>query len=150
MADRFISEPLDDLLQRSGLTPDMVDTSLERLARLGQPTALKPGHAYLRQIHAHSGVDVVGISRRYRRLLVEIEQRKGRELLWRYHERSRSNCVFACPGQIPHTFGAALVGQQLRKLAVPTTTLGAVTIDSVSHADAGWLDVEVTPRWRPF
>lgn len=150
MHDHYLSDPLDDLLQRAGLSPVKVDMALERLARLWQPTVLKPGHVYLRQIRERTDINVVGISRRYRRLLVEIEQFKDKQLLWRYHERSRSDCAFACAGQIPHTVGDALLGQPLRTLVVPTPAIGAVTIDSLSRDRAGWLDLKVTPEWRLF
>ncbi|RSY81993.1 hypothetical protein DAH66_14075 [Sphingomonas koreensis] len=150
MPKSYLSDPLDDLLQRSGLSAAKIDMSLERLARLWQPTVLKPGHPYLRQIQQRTGVNVVGIARRYRRLLVEIEQLEDAKLRWRYHERSRSDCVFACAGQIPHTLGDALRGRPLRALIIPTPALGEMTIDTVLHDPDGRLDLRVTPQWRQF
>ena len=150
MSSSYLSHPFDDLLRRSGLSPTKIDMSLERLARMWQPTVLKPGHVYLRQIRDRTGINVVGISRRYRRLLVEIQQLEDEALLWRYHERSRSDCVFSCAGQIPHALGDALPGRALRALIIPTPALGEMTIDSVWHDPDGWLDLKVTPQWRPF
>ena len=82
MPNRYVSDALDDLLQRSALSADKIDLELEQLANTWQPTVLKPGHAFLHQIRLQTGIDVVAIARQYRRLLVEIEQRDGRQLIW--------------------------------------------------------------------
>lgn len=150
MPTSYLSDPLDDLLQRTGLSATRVDEALERLARDWQPTVLKPGHAYLQLIRERTGINVVGIQRRYRRLLVEIEQFEDKHCRWRYHERSRSDCVFACVDNIPHTIGDALPGRPLRALIVPTPAIGAVMIDSLSRDPEGWLTLAVTPEWRSF
>ncbi|MBA3836379.1 MAG: hypothetical protein H2054_04185 [Sphingomonas sp.] len=151
MPNRYVSDPLDDLLQRSALSADKIDLELEQLAKAWQPTVLKPGHAILHQIRLQTGIDVVAIARQYRRLLVEIEQRKGRQLIWRYHELSRNRCEFVCPDiGIPHARGDALPGRPLRTLVEPTVALGAMTIDEQSRERDGWFDLRVTPTWREF
>lgn len=150
MPSSYLSDPLDDLLQRASMSPARVDKELDRLARDWQPTILKPGHEYLRQIRERTGINVVGIQRRYRRLLVEIMQFKDEQWVWRYHERSRSDCVFACAGEIPHTIGDALPGRPLRALTVPTSAIGAVIIDNLSRNPDGGLSLAVTPEWRTF
>ena len=64
MQQRYVSDPLDDLLQRSGLSPAKIDEALEGLAAAWQPTILKPGHPYLHQVRDRVGIDVVAIARR--------------------------------------------------------------------------------------
>ncbi len=150
MSDRYLSDPLEDLLERAGLSPVNINMALDELANTWQPTVLKPGHVLLGRIRERTDVNVVGISRRYRRLLVEIKQFKAEKFRWHYHERNRSNCFFACEGDVPHTVSDNLPGGPLRALIVPTPALGAVTIDRLSRDRVGWLNLTVTPQWRVF
>ncbi|WP_066663771.1 MULTISPECIES: hypothetical protein [unclassified Sphingomonas] len=149
MQKLYLSDPLADLLERSGLSPKQVNMSLERQARLRYPTVLAPGHVYLRQIREHTGVNVVMISRRYRRLLVQIEQMKNGKWQWIYKERSQTDIEFACPADIPHTLEAALPGRPLNSLIDPTTpALGCLIIDACSRDRHGWLNPSIKPGWR--
>lgn len=151
MPHRYVSDPFDDLLQRSPLSADKIDCELEQLAKAWQPTILKPGHFFLDQIRSHTGVNVVGIARQYRRLLVEIEQRDAGLLIWRYHELSRTRSTFVCTDVgIPHAAGDALPGRALRTLIEPTVALGAMMIEEQSRERTGWFDLRVTPIWREF
>ena len=70
--------------------------------------------------------------------------------MWNYHERSRTECTFACLGSIPHTPEFKLIGRPLRGVVIPTQALGSVTIESISREREGWLTVAVTPEWRQF
>lgn len=150
MQNRYISDPLDDLLQRSGLSPAKIDNAIEQLALRWAPTILRPGHDYLRQINDHTNINVVAISRKYRRLFVEIEQYKGGKAIWHYHERSRTACVFACLGIIPHTVESALVGRPLRSLIIPTPAIAATVVENTSREREGWMTLSVTPQWQQF
>ncbi|MEO9131306.1 MAG: hypothetical protein ABI240_08870 [Sphingomonas sp.] len=143
-----LSYVLDELLERSDLLLGEIDQSLQQLAATGQPTTLKPGHPCLRQVHDRTGINLVGISRRYRRLLAEIEQVENGALKWRYREQSRTECLFMCRGVIPHAVGIALISQPLRRLIVPTGPLGEATIESLIHDPDGWLELTVAPQWR--
>ena len=151
MANRYVSDPLDDLLQRSTLSADKINRALDQLANAWQPTILKPGHTFLNQIRSHTGVNVVGVARQYRRLLLEIEERSAGQLIWRYHELSRTRSTFACADiGIPQAIGDSLPGRALRTLIEPTVALGAMIVEEQSRERTGWFDLRVSPLWREF
>ncbi|WP_137787491.1 hypothetical protein [Sphingomonas sp. 3P27F8] len=149
MSNRYISAPLEDLLLRSGLTATKVDAALQRRSRMQHEARLYPSHTYQCRIRQLTGVRIVGIERRYGRLLARIEHIHNNRIAWQYFERSRTQCQFNCPGNIPHTISSALIGRPLSALAIPTPTLGEALIASIEPFD-GWLGLDVTPKWHTF
>ncbi len=92
MTKRHVSQPLSGLLRQAGIACDDVDSALDRQAARWVHTVLRHGHPYVRRLRASTGFNVVGISRKYRRLLIDIEQRgPDGGMLWHYREYGRAN-----------------------------------------------------------
>ncbi|MFK3889786.1 hypothetical protein [Sphingomonas sp. NPDC079357] len=151
MTKRSVSDPLLALLQQAGLAPEDIDKALDRQAARWTHTLLRHGHPYVRRLRTSTGFNAVGISRRYRRLLIDIEQRgSDGGLLWHYREFGRANCLFRCKGAIPDTTLTALPGRLLGNLIQPYPALSAATIhDAVATRDA-WIELTVEPGWQVF
>lgn len=150
MIKRKVSEPLLALLVQTGITPAAVDAALtHQIARWAQ-ALLRQSHPYVRRVRT-TGVHVVGIARKYRRLLVSIEQRgRNNELLWHYHEYSPRQCFFRCVGTVPETAVAALAGRPLGDLIQTFPALSMGIIDTAQSTHDGWLDLTLTPSWQIF
>ena len=151
MAKRSVSDPLLALLQQASLAADDVDQALDRQAALYAHTILRHGHPYVRDLRIGTGFNVVGISRKYRRLLIDMEQRgPDGGLLWHYRELGRANCLFRCKGVIPETALAALPGRSVGSLIQPYRALSAATIHDAEMTPDGWIELTVEPTWQVF
>lgn len=151
MTKRHMSQPLSALLRQAGLACDDVDSALDRQAARWAHTVLRHGHPYVRRLRTSTGFNAVGIARKYRRLLIDIEQRgSDGGMLWHYREFGRANCLFRCKGVIPDTTLAALPGRTLGSLIQPYPALSATRIhDAVATRD-GWIEMTVEPGWQVF
>lgn len=147
---RQISEPTLGLLAASGLSATEVDDAIDRLVAAQKATLLRKPHDIIQRIADQTGINVVGIARKSRHILIEIEQRKGGAAWWQYREHSPRRCIFSCRGQVPATIGTALNGVLLEQLVKPAIAMSGTTIGSVGSTTDGWLTVEVAPTWTSF
>lgn len=147
---QHVSAPLLDLLTRSDLTAEGVDKALEQMAARGRPAMLRADHPCLAQMRERTGIGVVSIARRYKRLLVEIEQDDERGPIWRYSERGRDQCLFHVKVTLGATLQAALIDKPLARLIEPTAALGMAIIEDIATDRQGWLDLIVKPRWIAY
>lgn len=147
---RQVSQPALRVFGQANLTPNEIDHAIDDLV-LGKASAmLRQGHAVLRRIEEQTGIAVVQIARRSRYLLITIEQRAGDAPAWQYRELSPRRCLFSCPGKIPASAAAGLVGQPLHHLADPMPGMADIVIDAIDDTTDGWLVVDVTPAWLIF
>lgn len=147
---RQISEPTLGLLVASGLSATNVDDAIDRLVASQKAALLRKPHDIIKQIADRTGINIVGIARKSRHILIEVEQRKADAAWWQYREHSPRRCIFSCRGQIPETIGTALNGALLEKLVRPAIAMSGTTIGSVGSTSDGWLTVEVAPIWAEF
>lgn len=151
MTKQYVSEPLLALLRQTGVSPRDVDAAIERQANRWAHTLLRQGHACVRRIRAATGLEVVGIARKYRRLLVEIEQHgTDGAIAWHYKEVGRTGGTFRCKAAVPDTVLAALPGRALGDLIQPFPALSTTRIDAVDVVHDGWIELTVTPGWQAF
>lgn len=126
---------------------DDVDTALDALAGRGTKAKLYPGHAAMDDLREATGLNIVEIGRRHRRLLIKIEELINRRPGWAYREVSLKNCIFICPGIIPDAHKSALIGRPLSSLVDPHPALNDVRIKHISDSVDGWSEVYVDPDW---
>ncbi|MEH6756947.1 MAG: hypothetical protein V7676_05505 [Parasphingorhabdus sp.] len=150
MIKLWVSHPLADLLDRVGLLPDYVDAQLEERIEKRAAAILGYGDEVPKKIRTETGFEVVAISRAHGRLLVHIEQRKSEVLRWTYREHSRNHCIFECPGIMPNTYQASLLGKPLAELAKPGFAASEAIIESIVPFADGWIKAHVAPIWRQF
>lgn len=147
---RHVSEPALELLAKADLPPAEIDAALEALVESSNRAILRVNHPLLQRIARASGVNITQIRRRSRYLLIAIEQFNEQGACWQYREQTPRNCLFSCRGTIADSVAIGLGGELLEKLACPTPALARSRIFDVSPADDVWLNVRVTPEWRPF
>jgi hypothetical protein len=147
---RYVSEPLLALLQRAGIAARDVDDALDRQALRWAHTLLRHGDPSVCQLREGSGINVVGIARKYRRLLTEIEQRAADgSTAWHYRELGRAGSAFRC-APVPATALAALPGRRLGDLIKIDSALAHVTIVEVTRSDSESIELVIAPRWQMF
>ncbi len=127
-----------------------LDASLEALAGRRDVAKLHPGHALINDLRQATGLNVVEVGRRHRRLLVTIEELTHRRPGWAYREVSLNSCIFTCPGTIPDVHKSVLIGGPLSSLAHPHPALNNVRIKDITDSADGWSEVHVDPDWVPF
>jgi hypothetical protein len=147
---RHLSRPMASMLEAAGLTVDIVDDAIGEQIAKGRPSALRVGHPLVDRLRAETGLGVVLVGRRYRRLMLEIEQPVERAMRWIYREHSPVRSEFLCRGKIPETFAAGLGGEPLSRIADPPWQIGTAIIETVTVLHDGWLSVAITPCWLDF
>lgn len=147
---RHLSLPLLELLTQASLHPNDLDAALDLRARQGTCTHLQAGHAFLRQIVATTGINVVDVGRRSRRLFMTIDQHASARPAWRYVEINKVCWRLLCEGCLPDTLKSALSKAPVSQLIQPTPAIAGASIEQVRQKDANWLEVTITPQWQEF
>ena len=150
MLRRWLSDPLLNLLRQSPLGPVDIDASLDGLAGRRDVAKLRPGDAAIDDLRQATGLNVVEVGRRQRRLLMRIEELTNPGRGWAYREMSLNNCIFTCQGTIPDVCKLALIGRPLSSLFEPHPALNNVRIKHVTESDDGWSEVHFDPDWIAF
>ena len=152
MADRYISKPLLQIISAAKITPAAVHRSITTRSNKHTYPVLTLGHPYVRRVRAATNLDVIGISWRYGRLLVSVEQMKDRRIYWFYKELKGSHCSFRFPAEIPHTVLGSLAGKSLKVVIDEISPLADVIIagPDEDYATPGWLCLKLAPEWVSF
>lgn len=151
MTKRRVSDPLLSLLEQAALSCSDVDSTLDRQAARWAHPVIRHSHIHVRRVRTSTRIGVVAISRRYRRLLVDVEHRgPDGVMLWHYRELGRANCLFRCNGVVPRGALAVLLGASLGNLIQPYPALSAATVKAAELARDGWIELTVEPAWHVF
>ena len=151
MTRRYVSQPLLEMLRQADLTSDHVNSALDWQMARWTHASLPHSHPYMRRFRTGTGLNAVAISRKYRRLLVNIEQRgPDGGMLWHYREVGRTNCQFHCKGVIPAASLAALPGKSLNVLIQPHPALSAAEIRAAVATCDGWIELTLALSWTIF
>lgn len=145
----WISEPLHELLEQTGIMPVEINAALERVPK-SAPMVLRSSHPFLRRIRAATGINVAMISRKHRRLTIWIEQIVDGRVAWVYREHSRNDCKMILRGVIPVGIQLVLIGEPLGKLIDLTPALSRAVIEEIAELPGAAFDVKIAPAWRPF
>lgn len=152
MTTGHLSAPLLKMLQAAAVRPSAVHRLIvDRTAKNTYPV-LRAGHPFIQRIRVATALDVTGITWRYGRLLVSVEQIKNQRIHWFYEEFKGSHCSFRCPANPPDTVVIALRGKPLSVVTDTIAVLADVTISGEDHdcAAKGWLSLKLAPEWISF
>jgi len=147
---RWLSAPFSQLLADTPVTAAELDAELDTPAARRIAVTLRPPHPLIGSIRKASGLNVVEIGRRHRRLVVAVEEFGRRERSWFYREITRHTCIFGCPGTAPEQKKSTLIGGPLAALADPHPALNAALILQIDDTSDGWSEVRLDPDWVKF
>lgn len=150
MQQGWLSSPLSYLLNSAGILANALDAELDALATRRVGVTLRPPRPAVTSIQQATGLNIAEIGRRHHRLLVAIEEFGRGEQSWFYREISRNQCIFGCPGTVPHLARERLIGRPLTDFAEPHPALKAVRILRIDETGDGWSEVHVDPQWLKF
>lgn len=147
---RWLSAPLSQLLANTPVTAAELDAEFDLPAARRIAVMIRPPHPLIGSIQEATGLNVVEIGRRHRRLIVAIEEFDRRDRSWFYREITRHACIFGCPGVVPEQKKGLLVGGALAALAAPHPALNAARILQIDDTSDGWSEVRLDPGWLMF
>jgi hypothetical protein len=143
----WISQALEDLLSNANLDAGKLNAVIERRLVREDDARMRPGDYYPRMIRKRTGMPVVRISRRHRRLLAVVESRSP---FWSYNEYSSNCCELRFWAWIPETMKIALVGRIAGHLTATTPVVDVLPIAAFNDPpwSAGWIEARLAPVWR--
>ncbi|TPG22273.1 hypothetical protein EAH87_00135 [Sphingomonas koreensis] len=110
---------------------------------------LRADHPLPAALRQATGVDVVTIARRYRRLLLEVDTEYGDRRRWHYQELRRHRTVLKCHTSLPDTLAAAAVGRTLSELISGGPLAGNSTITEATTS-GGRLVLNLNTVWVDY